>query len=174
MQETLLAALAAETRQGGFAGRSTELTWLVGILWHKVIDSLRRSSKDTPPPEDAALPEWKVFFDRQGKWHRKPSIWRGRSGDDPHALLERAEFRAVLIHCLDRMPRRLARLFMLREADQVSSDEICELFDISTANLWTLLHRTRTRLRDCLGANGFGESHGPSAAGASRRAKGSE
>ena len=174
MQETLLAALAAETRPEAFAGRSTELTWLVGILRHKVIDSLRRTSKDTPPPEDATLPEWKVFFDKQGKWCRKPSIWRGRSADDPHALLERAEFRAVLIHCLEAMPSRLARLFMLREADQASSEEICELLDISVANLWTLLHRARTRLRDCLGANGFGESQPPSPAGTGPRAKGSE
>lgn len=157
VQETLLAALGTSSRPEAFAGRSSELTWLIGILRHKVVDSLRRASRESPPPEDAALPAWEAFFQKQGKWHRKPSIWRGRGANDPHAHLERAEFRTILVHCLERMPRRLAKVFMLREADEVSSDEICEVFDISAANLWTLLHRARTRLRDCLGVNGFNE-----------------
>ncbi len=157
VQETLLAALRTRGRPEAFAGRSEELTWLIAILRHKLVDYLRRLSKDAPPPEDAGPPAWEAFFQKQGKWHRKPSIWRGRGADDPHALLERAEFRKTLVRCLERMPRRLARVFMLREADGVSSEEICGVFEISTANLWTLLYRARTRLRDCLGVNGFDE-----------------
>jgi len=42
VQETFLEALRA---RGSFAGRSTERTWLVGILKHKVVDHFRRSGR---------------------------------------------------------------------------------------------------------------------------------
>jgi RNA polymerase sigma-70 factor (ECF subfamily) len=34
--------------------------------------------------------------------------------------------------------------------EELSSDEVCELFDISTGNQRILLHRGRTRLREIL------------------------
>ena len=46
VQETLLAALAAE---GSFAGRSNLRTWLTGILKHKIVDTIRRSSRERMP-----------------------------------------------------------------------------------------------------------------------------
>src|SRR5215208_2789494 len=42
VQETLVAALAAE---GSFAGRSNLRTWLTGILKHKIIDAIRRPDR---------------------------------------------------------------------------------------------------------------------------------
>jgi RNA polymerase sigma-70 factor (ECF subfamily) len=39
LQETFLAALKS---QDNFSGRSSERTWLVGILRHKIFDHLRR------------------------------------------------------------------------------------------------------------------------------------
>src|SRR5687767_3591181 len=44
VQETLAAALASPD---GFGGRSSKLTWLLGILKHKVIDTYRRQARET-------------------------------------------------------------------------------------------------------------------------------
>ena len=43
LQETLLAAVGAYQ---GHAGRSSERTWLVGIMKHKVIDYFRRVTRN--------------------------------------------------------------------------------------------------------------------------------
>src|SRR5262252_8267780 len=43
VQETFLAALKARDR---FAGRSSDRTWLVGILRHKIFDHLRRVCRE--------------------------------------------------------------------------------------------------------------------------------
>ncbi|MSQ62386.1 MAG: hypothetical protein EXR33_00865 [Betaproteobacteria bacterium] len=43
VQETLLAALNAEA---SFTGRSNLRTWLTGILKHKIIDAIRRVSRE--------------------------------------------------------------------------------------------------------------------------------
>ena len=41
VQETFLEALRARS---SFSGRSSERTWLVGILRHKIVDHLRKSA----------------------------------------------------------------------------------------------------------------------------------
>ena len=43
VQETFLEALRA---QGSFAGRSSERTWLIGILRHKILDHFRKSGRE--------------------------------------------------------------------------------------------------------------------------------
>jgi RNA polymerase sigma factor (sigma-70 family) len=48
VQETFLAALRAA---GSFAGRSSERTWLTGILKNKLIDRLRREGRSRPATE---------------------------------------------------------------------------------------------------------------------------
>ena len=45
VQETFLAALQA---RGRFAGQSTERSWLVGILKHKIVDHFRKVAREIP------------------------------------------------------------------------------------------------------------------------------
>src|SRR6516164_10428229 len=45
VQETFLAALKARDR---FSGRSSDRTWLVGILRHKIYDHLRKVCRERP------------------------------------------------------------------------------------------------------------------------------
>ncbi len=52
VQETLLAALQAE---GGFAGRSSLRTWLIGILKHKIADLRRRAACETSLDESEGI-----------------------------------------------------------------------------------------------------------------------
>src|SRR3989344_502284 len=45
VQETLLAAWQA---RHGFSGRSSERTWLIGILKNKLVDYLRKGAREQP------------------------------------------------------------------------------------------------------------------------------
>ena len=45
VQETFLAALKSHER---FEGHSTERTWLTSILRHKVVDHIRKASREQP------------------------------------------------------------------------------------------------------------------------------
>jgi RNA polymerase sigma-70 factor (ECF subfamily) len=175
VQEALLAGLSQQSggAAGAFAGRSTERTWLMGILRHKLLDRLRRDAREAPPsgqpsPRDGET--FDEFFDNRGKWRIKPAAWRGLPADDPHALLERTEFRNALVRCLEAIPRRLSRAFILREADGVEPEEIRGIMGLSETGLWTLLYRARLRLRQCLGASGFGEKQRPAPAADERKA----
>ncbi len=145
VQETFLAALKSRQR---FAGKSSEKTWLIGILKHKIVDHLRKVIREQPQNEvfqeldDIHLES----FDGKGHWKFDVSRW-----NDPDAALEQQRFWTTLEACVARLPGRMATLFILREIDGLDSDTICkELKLSSTNNLWTMLSRMRMRLRQCL------------------------
>lgn len=147
VQETLLAALEARHR---FAGRASPRTWLAGILKHKIVDQLRRSSRERPAngadASEALDDIERRHFTAKGRWRCGPADWLV----DPEAVCRRQELQRHLAACLERLPPRLARVFALRELEQLSTDEICGLLDISRTNLWVMLHRARLALRACL------------------------
>jgi RNA polymerase sigma-70 factor (ECF subfamily) len=149
VQECFTAALSARE---SFGSESSERTWLVGILKRKIVDHLRKQTREQPagdPPEaDTELGE---FFDKRGHWSRKPRGWRGK----PDATAEDREFWAVFRRCLEGLSPRLAEAFLLRELDRMKSEEICKDLGLSPTNLWARLHRARLGLRRCLERNWF-------------------
>lgn len=158
VQETLLAALQA---RGRFAGSASVRTWLIGILKHKILDHFRREARmtnlDDPEGPHAADDDDPVESSFAGDGH-----WRAAVADwgDPEELLDRRRFWEVLEYCLDRLPRRLARLFVLREVMEEDTKEICQELAITPTNLWTMLYRARLGLRQCLDRNWVGKARG--------------
>lgn len=150
VQETFLAGLAS--RQG-FTGKSSERTWLVGILKHKIVDHLRRHNREQPAGTMGNSGEdVEELFDNKGNWRHGPRKWSA----DPGSSLERQEFREVLLGCLSKLPSRLAEAFSLREIEGLGTEEICKVLQISATNLWVSLHRARMQLWLCLDHNWFG------------------
>lgn len=150
VQETFLAGLKARER---FSGRSTERTWLVGILKHKIVDLIRKRTRERPSHDGDASETLDTLeqdlFDKSGHWKHGPANWLV----DPDAVNQRSEFRGVFSSCLDDLPPRLANAFALRELDSATSAEICKALDITETNLWVMLHRARLKLRGCLEIN---------------------
>lgn len=146
VQETLLAALQARER---FSGTASVRTWLIGILKHKIMDQFRREVREVSlnDPDDQSGNDDQTIqssFSSSGRWSADLADW-----GNPEAALEQDQFWSLLHDCLDRIPRRLARLFMLREVMGESSDDICQELAITPANLWTMLYRARMGLRQC-------------------------
>jgi RNA polymerase sigma-70 factor (ECF subfamily) len=150
VQETLLAAMKGRER---FAGRSTERTWLIGILNNKVVDHLRKQVREQSPGEadlgDDELEE--LLFEADGHWRRPPSVW-----GDPEAAFEQRVFWEAFVHCLEDLPARQARAFTLCEMDGVGGAEAGKVLGVSTTNIWVILHRARLRLKECLELNWLG------------------
>lgn len=149
VQETLLAALRYAS---SYAGRSSERTWLTAILKNKFIDQLRRQRRAPFLAEatgsDSSLDN---LYDHSGHWRLPPGAW----GSDPAALLETREFWDSLEACRQALPERLREVLSLRLFDEAPAAEICQALDITASNLWTLLHRARLRLWQCLDRKGL-------------------
>lgn len=156
VQETFLAAL----KGGGFAGRSTERTWLTGILKHKIADHFRRAGRETPFTDLEFFREGEAaLFEREG-WSKgvwqadqAPGDWSAKAGEE----LDRAAFWQAFWECVGGLPPRIAEVFVRREIDEVECDELCRTLGVSPNNLWVMLHRARLALRRCLENNWVGK-----------------
>jgi RNA polymerase sigma-70 factor (TIGR02943 family) len=143
VSEALLAALE---KPQSFAGQSQLKTWLVGILKHKVVDQLRRHSREATilsDDDDTDIDE--LLFAADGQWREAPQAW-----GSPEQTLNQRQFFEVLDVCVERLPPAQGRVFMMREWLELGTEEICKELGITSTNLWVLLHRARLRLRDCL------------------------
>jgi RNA polymerase sigma-70 factor, ECF subfamily len=158
VQETFLAALVS---QNGFLGGSSEQTWLVGILKHKVIDyyrAVRRrntvtgfsdfSNDDPADPGDTESIVERTRTDAPlEEWHIDPGI-----------CTQQKAFWNVFQGCLSKLSPRLASAFALKEIEQLDTREICAHLNVTEGNLWVMLHRARAYLRGCLEANWLNKS----------------
>jgi RNA polymerase sigma-70 factor (ECF subfamily) len=150
VQETFLAAVKSQDR---FKGRSSEKTWLFGILKHKVIDHYRKN-KSILYEQDLSLgtENLDAFFNAKGAWQTLPAHWRLNPGKSQ----EVREFLDHFYSCLADLPKRTADVFAYREIDGLSTKEICKLLDITAGNCWVILYRARMLLRKCLELAGLG------------------
>lgn len=155
VQDTLLSAIKAFD---GFDGRSAVRTWLISILKRKIIDYFRhqqvREKAQKIQEEEAAQAEQhgnSPFFKRNGYW----VDGFGRWPEDPSQVVENREFWLIFQNCRQKLPPLLQSVFVLREIEQQSKEEVCSQLDISPSNLSVRLFRARMNLRRCLETNWF-------------------
>ena len=154
VQETLIAVLQ---KPGAFAGQSSLKSFVIGILKHKIIDQLRvvRREVQIEVEEGNGGSDSDAFdslFTQSGHFRETQKDW-----GDPDAALQRREFFEVLQMCVDKLPKNLGRIFMMREWLELETGDICKELDISASNCWVMLYRARMRLKECLELNWFNE-----------------
>ncbi len=152
VQDTLIAVLEKPER---FAGQSSLRTYVIGIMKHKIIDVLRSAQRIRQfAPDDGQSEEDVIdaLFAADGHPHQMPRNW-----GHPDAALEQKDFFRVLELCLEKLPAKTARIFMMREWLELDTEEICKELGISASNAWVMLYRARLRLRECLDLNWFGK-----------------
>jgi RNA polymerase sigma-70 factor (TIGR02943 family) len=144
VQETFLAAFKARNQ---FQGQCVPLTWLTSILRRKILDRLRQAARHAAELDPADLD---ACFDETNHWREPLGHWA-----DPATLAERSDFWRVVNSCMAKLPARMAAAFALRTLDNEEPAEVCRQLDLSSQNLWVLLHRARLRLARCLQVNWF-------------------
>ena len=152
VQEALLSAWRGFEK---FEGRSSVKTWLTRILHNKIVDHIRKNSREKLVFTDADLhldgpaDEYNEAGGINPLHGARP--WSMR----PDQMADTADFWRVLQDCTASLPAALGEVFALREFDGLSTKEICELKQIEKNNLWVMLHRARKGLRKCLENNWF-------------------
>jgi RNA polymerase sigma-70 factor (ECF subfamily) len=124
VQDALVAAIEGI---GTFARGSSLRTWVTGILKHKIVDSMRVSSREESLDYDEHLLQ----------------------GSDPEDELARRRLLHAVDAGLKQLPSCAARVFVLREVMGMDTAEVCRELSISSSNCWVMHHRVRMRLRAC-------------------------
>lgn len=137
-----------------FKGKSALKTWIFAILKNKIIDLLHYKNRTLNVSEiyDEDTPN--AFFNEKQHWdlnYFEPNEWH-----NVQASTYKEEFWRILESCLEHLPPQQARVFMMREYLEMSTEEICQECDISPSNLHVILYRARLQLQACLSKHWFG------------------
>jgi RNA polymerase sigma-70 factor (ECF subfamily) len=127
---------------GSFAEQSRLWTWLHRIVVNACLMKLRSRSRRQMVSIDDLLPT----FDETGHHSRPVPRW----SEVPHAQLARAEMRAQVRACIDRLPEAYRTVLLLRDIEELDTEQTAQVMGISTVAVKTRLHRARQALRGLL------------------------
>jgi len=144
----------AYERRAAFRGDSSLRTWLTSILKNRIIDLLRKQWREQPIEETpSGEQDFDNLFDETGHYAEMPSHVR-----DPAELCQEEGFLVAVQGCIDKLPKRIGQVFVLREVFGSDTKELCKDLGLTTSNVWVQLYRARMMLRTCLEKNGFGNA----------------
>lgn len=129
-----------------FEGRSSVKTWIYTIVSNEAKTRLRKESRliSMNTPEEA-VPDYlgNNRFHDNGRWSSPPPQWDIES---PDQLLEQQQLRLCIEKTLESLVPMQKSVFLLRDIEQLTLEEICNILEISNSNVRVLLHRARLRL----------------------------
>lgn len=145
VQDTIEAALRnAES----FSGQSSLKTWLFGILKHKTMDHIRRGGRmvcasSMVRDDDEWQEQVESLFNGRGHWSpgSRPSPW-----PEPEQSIGDKQFWRVFEGCLEHLPGKAARVFMMREILLRGAGVWPKLFSVRSETgktAWRLRHSRR-------------------------------
>lgn len=85
-------------------------------------------------------------FDADGEWANEPSNWTTPSEE----LLQQQETRALVRQCIDRLPESFRTVLLLRDIEELDTEEAASVLGISPNAVKIRLHRARQALRTLL------------------------
>jgi RNA polymerase sigma-70 factor, ECF subfamily len=118
---------------GQFAGRSEFRTWLTRIAVHEALARLRREKRYQAPPADTATAD---SMDGLASSQRSP---------ERHAA--DSELRNLLQQSIVTLPESYRCVYVLRDVEQLSVEEVSGILDLSESTVKVRLHRARRALR---------------------------
>ena len=136
MQDTLLSAFK---HIGGFQGRSKFSTWLVSIARNAALQRLR-GRKNVESLDEGEYEEDRDFRPRQVR------AWE----DNPEQHILNSEIRQLVEKGILELPAKYRVVVMLRDIEQLSTDEVARQLGLSVPAVKTRLLRGRLMLREWL------------------------
>ncbi|MEP7287533.1 MAG: sigma-70 family RNA polymerase sigma factor [Chloroflexota bacterium] len=152
VQETWLGVLRGLDR---FEGRSSLKTWIFSILTNSAKTRAQREGRSIPfllletddaPDSDESTVEPERFSGETDHWAVHPDSW----DDVPEALLLSQETQAVIHQAIQALAPNQRKVITLRDIEGWSSEEVCNVLEISETNQRVLLHRARAAVRGVL------------------------
>jgi RNA polymerase sigma-70 factor (ECF subfamily) len=152
VQEAFLAAFRAI---GTFAGTAKLSTWLHRIVVNAALMRLRSRRRRREESIEPLLPR----FAADGHWAEPPTPLTLSA----EALVDGHEQRALVRAAIDRLPETYRTVIMLRDIEELDTDEAAAILGVTPNAVKTRLHRARQALRTLL------EPAAPAAQGHARR-----
>jgi RNA polymerase sigma factor (sigma-70 family) len=148
IQETFVSFIQGSEQ---FRQESSVLTYLTAILKYKIYDLYRKHQREVFPGDETLAELLQAPL--ESAIVRKHKIGRAGSLDQDFAIQD------ILYACIQRLKTPYYEVFVLREIDDLSTDEICKILSVSVTNLNVILFRARAQLRQMLREEGINDAH---------------
>jgi RNA polymerase sigma-70 factor (ECF subfamily) len=139
VQEAFLSTFRAIDQ---FTGTAKLSTWLHRIVVNTALMKLRSQRRRPEESIEDLLPH----FDEQGEWLTAPTGWETPS----EILLQRQETRALVRQCIARLPDTYRTILLLRDIEDLETEEVARTLGITANAVKIRLHRARQALRTLL------------------------
>jgi RNA polymerase sigma-70 factor (ECF subfamily) len=139
VQDAFLSAFKAIDQ---FTGSAKLSTWLHRIVVNAALMKLRSRRRKPEESIEDLLPH----FDAQGEWASRVSHWDAPSD----VLLQRQEVRTLVRHCIDRLPETYRTVLLLRDIEELDTEEVANTLGVTPNAVKIRLHRARQALRTLL------------------------
>lgn len=143
VQDTFLSAFRALPTFGESALLST---WLHRIAVNAALMKLRTRRRKPEESIEDLLPKYLENGHREDGHRGNPT----KPWQEPTALLERQETRTLVHECIDRLPETYRTVLLLRDIEELDTEEAAQLIGISPNAVKIRLHRARQALRTLL------------------------
>jgi RNA polymerase sigma-70 factor (ECF subfamily) len=121
-------------------------TWLHRIAVNAALMKLRTRRRKPEDSIEDLLPKYREDGHREdGHLGNPTKPWKA-----PDVLLERQETRVLVRGCIDRLPERYRTVLLLRDIEELDTEEVAHLIGISPNAVKIRLHRARQALRTLL------------------------
>ena len=142
VQEAFLSAIRSIAK---FERSSKLSTWLHRIAVNCCLMRLRTRRRKPEQPIEDFLPR----FGDDGHQVHPSFAWEGSAED----LLQQEETRRLVREAIDRLPDSYRSVLLLRDIEELSTEEAARLLDVSENAVKIRLHRARQALRGLLDAH---------------------
>jgi RNA polymerase sigma-70 factor (ECF subfamily) len=139
VQDAFLSAFKAIAQ---FTGTAKLSTWLHRIVVNAALMKLRSRRRKPEESIEDLLPQ----FDEQGEWSSQVTPWETSS----ERFLQQRETRTVVRHCIDRLPDTYRTVLLLRDIEDLHTEEVADALGITPNAVKIRLHRARQALRTLL------------------------
>lgn len=134
-------------RKGGaFEGRAALGSWIYRVTTNVALNKRRGKRHELETSLEDCLPAWETDGHRAGPRAYLVADWSGR----PDAELLSGESRRLLEEAIDRLPEHYRAVLVLKDVEELSSEEVAASVGDTVAAVKTRLHRARMALREML------------------------
>jgi RNA polymerase sigma-70 factor (ECF subfamily) len=139
VQEAFLSAFRGI---GQFSGTAKLSTWLYRIAVNAALMKLRSRRRKPEESIEDLLPQ----FTERGEWGSHVPVWEVSS----EKLLQRRQTCVLVRHCIDRLPDTYRTVLLLRDIEDLDTEEVAAALGVTPNAVKIRLHRARQALRTLL------------------------
>jgi RNA polymerase sigma-70 factor (ECF subfamily) len=136
VQEAFASAFRALAK---FNGDALLSTWLHRIVVNAALVQLRSKRRRGEQPIETLLPR----FDQDGEWIDEQVTWTNAA----ETILETRDSREMVRRCIERLPEKYRSVLLLRDIEELDTDEAARSLSVTANTIKVRLHRARQALK---------------------------